>query len=143
MSIAFRGLLTSLRDFIAAERDLEDIAYSQDPAYADWARESEMAFEGLVASAIAIHRLPIECREDRPLHRMALLVDAMLGHEEPDGARALHLQMHLAFFTSFQVSPSIDFRRIAIASLCRCCEKAVGWRHKARKDHTEIAIFCR
>jgi hypothetical protein len=103
MSIAFRGLLTSLRDFIAAERDLEDIAYSQDPAYADWAHESEMAFEGLVASTIAIHRLPIECREDRPLHRMALLVDAMLGHEEPGGARALHLQMHLAFFTSFQV----------------------------------------
>jgi hypothetical protein len=51
---------------------------------------------------IAVHTLAPEIREDRPLRRMALLADVMIGHEEPGGARALHFQMQFVFFSVFQ-----------------------------------------
>lgn len=102
MSRAFRKAMTCMNTFIAAERDLEDVAHSQDPAYAAWASEAELAHEYLADALIVVHSLPVEIREDAPLRRMALLADAMIGHEEPGGARDLHLQMQLAFFTVFQ-----------------------------------------
>lgn len=102
MSLAFRDVLKTMHAFIVAERDLEDIAYSRDPAYAIWAEDTEKAHEDLVDALVNVHSLPVETREDQPLRRMALLADAMIGHEEPGGARALHLQMQVAFFTKFQ-----------------------------------------
>lgn len=104
ISIAFRDVLEKLHAFIVAERDLEDVAYSSDPAYAAWAQEAELAHENLAKALIAVHSLPVEILADRPLHRMALVADAMIGHEEPGGARALNLQMQIAFFKKFQVS---------------------------------------
>ena len=104
ISFAFRDVLKNLHAFIVAERDLEDVAYSSDPAYAAWAQEAELAYENLAKALIAVHSLPVQTREDGPLHRMALLVDAMIGHEEPGGARVLNLQMQIAFFREFQVS---------------------------------------
>jgi len=104
ITLAFRNVLTTMHAFVNAERDLEDIAYSRDPAYAVWAADTEQAHENLAEALGVVHSLPAEFREDRPLKRMALLADAMIGHEVPGGARDLHLQMHMVFFTKFQAA---------------------------------------
>ncbi|MFA8384188.1 MAG: hypothetical protein ACEPO2_01075 [Pelagibaca sp.] len=101
---AFPKLLGALSALIEAERDLEDTSYSQDPAYAAWMREAEVAHEHLTETLRHFNGLPNINLADRPLERMALLIDAMLGHEEPGGARKLQLRMHLTFFRDFQVS---------------------------------------
>lgn len=102
-SRAFPDLLGSLFSFVVAERDLDDVCYSQDPAYSAWMQEAELAQERLTESLRAFHSLPHAILQDRPLQRFALLIDAMLGHEEPGGARRLHRQMQFAFFSKFQV----------------------------------------
>jgi hypothetical protein len=103
-SIAFPGLMTALSNLIAAERDLEAVSYSQDPAYAAWMRDAELAHERVTDSLRHFHALPIFCLQDRPLGRMAQLIDAMLGQEDPGEARKLHRLMQMSFFTKFQIS---------------------------------------
>ncbi|HRK65962.1 MAG TPA: hypothetical protein PKY73_00305 [Hyphomonas sp.] len=101
-SSAFSALLQAQSAFVRAERDLEDIGHSQDPAYDFWLRDAELAQEVLTRALHHFHALPLEVPEDRPLRRMALLIDAMLGNEEPGDARCLHRKMQLAFFAQFQ-----------------------------------------
>lgn len=102
-SRAFPGLLGALLGFISAERDLEDINYSQDPAFHAWLKDAELAHERLTDTLRAFHALPYTIPEDRPLQRMARLIDAMLGHEEPGGARRLCREMRVTFFSRFQL----------------------------------------
>lgn len=103
-SLGFIKLLQAQIAFVEAERDYEDICYSRDPAYSGWARDAEHADEYLTEAIMAFHDLPIELPEDRPLQRMALLVDAMLSANQPGGARRLHRQMLISFFSRFQVA---------------------------------------
>ncbi|WP_376870740.1 hypothetical protein [Albirhodobacter sp. R86504] len=103
-TIAFTDLMASVANLIGAERDLEDVSYSQDPAYFSWMRDAELAHERVTDSLRHFHALPNDYPQDRPLGRMAQLIDAMLGHEEPGGARKLHRLMQMSFFTKFQVS---------------------------------------
>ncbi len=103
-TIAFVSLMASVANLIGAERDLEDVSYSQDPAYFAWMRDAELAHERVTDSLRHFHAIPIDCPQDRPLDRMAQLIDAMLGHEEPGGARKLHRLMQMSFFTKFQIS---------------------------------------
>ena len=102
VSRAFATLLQAQAAFVQAERDYEDVAQSRDPAFRMWERDAEMAQEQLTNALRHFHTVPQEVPEDRPLRRMALLIDMMLGDEEPGGARRLHRKMQLAFFASFQ-----------------------------------------
>ncbi|QUJ76953.1 hypothetical protein KDD17_02570 [Sulfitobacter albidus] len=104
ISLAFCDVLKALKAFTIAERDLEDIAHSQDPAYSMWAADTERAFEHLADALGKVHCLPLEICEDIPLKRMTLLIDTMIGHEEPGGARALQFEMQLMFFTKLQAA---------------------------------------
>lgn len=101
--LAFPGLLASLFGMIVAERDLEDISYSQDPAYSAWMRDAEVAQDNLIDTLRKFHLLPVVTPADRPLQHMADVIDTMLGHEEPGSARRLQLRMRMAFFAAFQV----------------------------------------
>lgn len=103
VSNAFAGLLPALAAFVQAERDLEDIGYSQDPAYGFWLRDADLAQEGITTALMHFCALPVTIAEDRPLHNFAEVIDAMLGAEEPGGARRLLQQLQVAFFTHFQV----------------------------------------
>lgn len=102
-SLGFVTLLRAQIAFVQAERDYEDVCHSRDPAYAGWARDAENADKHLTQAFQTFHDLPIEVPEDRPLQRMALLVDAMLSSKTPGGARRLHLEMLITFFNRFQV----------------------------------------
>ncbi len=103
-SLAFPSLLIGAVDFVHAERDLDDVGHSQDPAYGIWLRDAELAQERLTKSLGDFLALPQVIVEDRPLFRTAQLIDAMLGCEEPSGARKLNSTMQFAFFREFQVS---------------------------------------
>lgn len=104
VSKAFVELLQVQAAFVRAELDLEDVAHSQDPAYAFWLSDAETAQERLTKSLHQFQALTAEVPEDRPLKRMAMLIDAMLGQEEPGGARRLHREMQLRFFSHLQAS---------------------------------------
>lgn len=103
MSRAFAGFLPALAEFVQAERDYEDVAHSQDPAYRIWQRDAELAQERLTGSIRRFNTLQQEIPEDRPLRRFVTLVDTMLGDEEPGHAKRLHRKMQIAFFAEFQV----------------------------------------
>lgn len=102
MSQAFATLLQAQAAFVQAERDYEDVCQSRDPAYRMWERDAELAQERLTTALRQFHAISPELPEDRPLQRMAVLIDAMLGDEEPGGARRLHRQMLVCFFTKLQ-----------------------------------------
>lgn len=102
MSRAFTQILQAQASFILAERDLEDVGHSQDPAYESWLRDAQCAQEHLTGSIRLFHALPLEAVEDRPLQRMATLIDTMLSNDEPGGARRLHRDMQVAFFAKYQ-----------------------------------------
>lgn len=103
MSQAFPALLTALRDLIIAEHEFGEVDYSFDPAFKDWLTDTERTHEQLTDGLRHFHALSYDIPEDRPLQHMAWLIDAMLGHEEPGGARQLCRQMMLSFFTRFQL----------------------------------------
>lgn len=102
-SIAFAALLPCLADFIEAERDLDDICHSYDPAYGVWHRDAQQARGQLESALQHVHSLRVERPEDHPLRRMVVLTDAMLKTDAPDRPRYLHRQMKLVFFRQFQV----------------------------------------
>ncbi|MBU2935170.1 MULTISPECIES: hypothetical protein [Pacificibacter] len=102
-SRAFPALLTLVTDFIIAERDLEDVGHSQDPAYVLWLRDADRAQTRLMKGLRHFHALPNVALADQPLFRTARLIEAMLGSEELGGARRLHREMHFSFFSQFQL----------------------------------------
>jgi hypothetical protein len=101
-STEFAKFLPVLARFIEAERDLEDINHSYDPAYGMWLRDAIAARACLSGYLLNFHAMPIHLPEDRPLRRMAYLIDGMLGHEDPSRPRWLHRQMQTHFFKMFQ-----------------------------------------
>lgn len=101
---AFCKSLTCMQTFLLAELDLDEIGYSQDPAYASWIRDSENAFSALSDALGETRTLPVEIPEDIPLKRMAVLMDDILGNEDPHSARAVHLKMQLMFFSQLQAA---------------------------------------
>ena len=102
MSRAFFKMLQAQTNFIVAERDLDDVGHSQDPAYDKWLHEAECAQEHLTTCLGEICALTPGLAEDRPLLRMAVLIDTMLGNGEPGGARRLLREMQAAFFSKYQ-----------------------------------------
>lgn len=101
---AFCKSLTCMQTFLLAELDLDDIGYSQDPAYANWICESEKAFSTLADALAETRCIPVEIPEDMPLKRMAVLMDDIIGNENPHFARAVHLKMQLVFFSQLQAA---------------------------------------
>lgn len=102
-SIAFAALLPTLADFIEAERELDDICHSYDPAYGVWHRDAQVARMRLDSMLRHVHGLRAERPEDQPLRRMVVLADAMLKTDAPERPLYLHRQMKLVFFRQFQV----------------------------------------
>lgn len=101
ISRAFAALLPILAGYIRAERDLEDIGFSLDPAYSAWHRESDRFQDRLIDMLRVLRSAPIGVSMDVPLRRMALLVHVMRC--EQARARALHQKMDAAFDLHFRV----------------------------------------
>jgi hypothetical protein len=76
--LAFDAMLISVRKFIAAERDLVGIDL-WDIACRAWLNEAEDTQTLMTGRIRAVRELPQVLACDRPLKRMALLLDLMLG----------------------------------------------------------------
>lgn len=88
-SASFSALLVALSALIEAERDIEDVDI-WDPAFSRWLRDAELAQERVVAGLRQVREAELQRAEDRPLQRLAMLIDAMMGCEDPDGFARLH-----------------------------------------------------
>lgn len=119
ISAAFAAFLPILATYIRAERELEDVGFSLDPAYSEWHRESDEAQDRLIDMLYILRSAPIGVSMDVPLRRMALLIHAMRC--EPDQARTLHRNMDAAFETRFRVpgSGAMAQHRTLMLSWCR------------------------
>lgn len=96
ISTAFSVFLPILADYVRAERDLEDIGYSMDPAYAAWNEASDHAQDRLIDVLRLLRDLPLEIPEDLSLQRAALAVHAM-RYEGGPAARRRHQRMEEVF----------------------------------------------
>lgn len=101
ISRGFQALLEDIYSFIIAEIEYGEVGYSDDPAFQDWQRDAERTYEQMTASLHRFHTLTCRINEDAPLQRMAWLIDEILGHEEPGGARKLCDKMLLSFFEHY------------------------------------------
>lgn len=90
ISRAFSRLLIDLAAYIEAERDLADTGNSLDVAFSGWLREVEEAQERVTTLLCEIHQLEARRPEDRPLQRMCLVLDELLGSENPEEFDRLH-----------------------------------------------------
>ncbi|WP_375554212.1 hypothetical protein [Roseovarius mucosus] len=102
-STAFASFLPLLAAYVEAERDLEDISHSHDPALSLWQRDRDAAEVRLAQAIVSLHRLPVRIPEDRPLQRLVALLYRMLDDHEPDAPRQLHREMKATFFRHYQV----------------------------------------
>lgn len=98
----FAAFLPVLASFIEAERDLEDVNGAFDPAYKAWERDADLAQQKLTTALCVLRDLPVGTPEDRPLKRMAMLIDSLFS-EDNAAFRPLHRRMRIEFFQRFQV----------------------------------------
>lgn len=115
LSTAFATLLPALAEYVRAERDLEDIGYSLDPAYSEWHRESEAAQDRLIDLLHDLRTAPLGIAMDAPLRKMALMIHAMRC--DPERARDLHWRMDARFEAQFRVTgmgPMAQHRKVLL-----------------------------
>ena len=93
---AFSMLLPILADYVSAERDLEDVGFSSDPAYANWHMDAERAQDRLIDVLHDLRTLPVQTSQDVPLRRIAVFLHAMRTSNAAT-ARAIHQQMEEDF----------------------------------------------
>lgn len=80
---AFAALLPALARHIEAEREIEEVDI-WDPAFRAWLTDAEVAFTDVTTHLSTIASLELTCIDDRPIKRMAMLLDALIGSEYPD-----------------------------------------------------------
>lgn len=89
IAAAFSALMTALPLHIAAEREIEDVDI-WNPAFRHWLTDAEAAFTVVTGLLWGISAAAIERAEDKPLQRMSMLLDRMVGSEEPGAFRHYH-----------------------------------------------------
>lgn len=86
---AFAALLDALSRHALAERDIEHVDV-WDPAFRHWLTEAEEVFTEVTTLLSRIRRAEFVRAEDLPLQRLAAVIDAMTGSEEPGTFQRLH-----------------------------------------------------
>lgn len=89
ISMMFARLLDALARHVAVERDLEHVDYWSGAALS-LRLGTETAFTEVATLLSALQRAPAETQDDVPLQDMALLIDRMIGSEEPGMFARLH-----------------------------------------------------
>jgi hypothetical protein len=97
-------LLPAIAEYNAAERDLEDVQGSYDPAYHAWERDADLARERLVSALVYLCEEKIVEPTDEPLKRMTLLIKDLVWSEDVKEFRELHRDLRLSFSSFFLMS---------------------------------------
>lgn len=82
IAIEFAALLPALARHIEAEQEIEDVDI-WDPAFRSWLTDAEHAFTDVTTHLSTIASTGVTCADDKPLKRMSMMIDAMIGSEEP------------------------------------------------------------
>lgn len=98
---AFSMLLPILAEYVSAERDLEDVGFSSDPAYTNWHMDAERAQDRLIDVLHDLRTLRVQTSQDVPLRRIAVFLHAMRTCNAAT-ARAIHQQMEGYFEAQLQ-----------------------------------------
>lgn len=77
LSDTFAMLMPILQQYVEAEKGLETIGYSMDPAYGNYNEDSERAQDRLIDILHDLCTLPVEVPEDMPLQNVALHLHAL------------------------------------------------------------------
>lgn len=80
---AFAALPCALARHIETEREVEDVDI-WDLAFRDWLTDAEHAYTDVTTHLFNITAAEVVCEDDKPLVRMAMLIDALVGSEDPD-----------------------------------------------------------
>ncbi|MCX7568067.1 hypothetical protein OS189_17125 [Sulfitobacter sp. F26169L] len=80
---AFAALPCALARHIETEREIEDVDI-WDLAFRDWLTDAEHAYADVTTHLFNITAAEVVCEDDKPLVRMAMLIDALVGSEDPD-----------------------------------------------------------
>jgi hypothetical protein len=86
---AFCTLLPALAQHIEAEREIEHVDI-WNTAFRSWLTDAEHAFTEVTTQLSVIMATDLACIEDKPLKRMVMLIDALVGSEEPDTFQHLY-----------------------------------------------------
>lgn len=115
----FERLVDALARHAAAERDLEGLDY--------WAEDAlslrvatESAFTDVATLLSAIQRAPLRAGGDEALQEMAILIDRMIGSEEPGTFRRLHWRLPRLASPDSRRSGGLapDTQRLLLSSRC-------------------------
>lgn len=82
VAMAFSALMMALPLHIEAEREIEDVNVF-DLAFRNWLTDAEAVFTDVTSLFSTIAIADVARAEDRPLKRMSMLLDAMVGSETP------------------------------------------------------------
>lgn len=102
---AFAHLLDALARHAVAERDIEDVDI-WDVGFRHWLTEAEEVFTEVTTLLSRIRRADIGRAEDLPLQRVADVIDAMIGSEEPGMFQRLHAWLPTRLFDCPGASPA-------------------------------------
>ncbi|WP_050526518.1 hypothetical protein [Pseudorhodobacter aquimaris] len=97
-------LLPAIAEYNAAERDLEDVQGSYDPAYHAWERDADLARERLVSALVYLCEEKIVEPTDKPLKRMTQLIKDLVWSDDVTEFKELHRDLRLSFSSFFLVS---------------------------------------
>ena len=82
LASAFAALLPALARHIEAEREIEDVDI-RGPAFRNWLTDAEEAYATVTTHLLTITMAEETRVDDKPLKRMALLIDAVVGSGNP------------------------------------------------------------
>ena len=107
--LAFDALLMALRAFVEAERDLSGVDL-WDLACRVWRDDADAALSQLNERIRVIRGLGEEMPADRPMMRMTLLLDLMLGVQTPEEFSRAHglLDRYATLFSCCDTDPVAD-----------------------------------
>lgn len=105
LHFAFADLLDALSRHAVAERDIEDVDFWA-PAFRHWLTEAEEVFTEVTTLISRIRRADLDRAEDLPLQRVADVIDAMTGSEEPGMFQHLHAWLPTRLFDCPGASPA-------------------------------------
>lgn len=127
ISTQFSELLGALARHIEAERDIADVDV-WDPAFRTWLTDAEHSYDRVSTLVSEIRHAPLARCADLPLQRMATLLDAMIGSEEPGSFQRIHRMLPEA--TSLLHCPGDDAvahrtRQMIATAFARIAEMAM------------------
>lgn len=105
----FAIVLAALQKSTRHERRLENLEGLSPNEMHYWMLEADQALDRLTDALLDMHLIVVCPAVDRPLHRMAVLLDEILNRPSPKRSDALAYQLRYAFERDFQITEDTPY----------------------------------